>query len=181
MNMYIMIINYNALFFRGRRTKQLALDVWQIGNCDPFPNFDTVCDINVGFSPLNSMKFYRIEIRNILYYSEEYVRSSKSNNYTVTFETPDNKENVAIIKFFVELQHPVTHEYTVLAIVEELNTEVLTVHGESIPHLHKVLSKQTRCIAVDSIKRKCILIHSSCSGSDYDVVAKIFEYCHLSV
>ena len=127
------------------------------------------------------MKFYRIEIRNLLYYSKEYKRSSKSNNYTVTFETPVNKENFAVIEFFVELQHPVTHDITVFAVVEELNTEVLTVHGENIPHLHKVLSKRTHCIPVASIRRKCILIRSSCSGSDYDVVAKIFDYCHLSV
>ena len=86
-----------------------------------------------------------------------------------------------MIEFFVELQHPVTHDITVFAVVEELNTEVLTVHGENIPHLHKVLSKRTHCIPVESIRRKYILIRSSCSGSDYDVVAKIFDYCHLSV
>ena len=127
------------------------------------------------------MKFYRIEIRNLLYYSEEYKRSTKSNNYTVTFETPGKKENFAVIKFFVELQHPVTHNNAVFAVVEELDTEVLCVHGEIIQHLQKVLAKRTHCIPVELIRRKCILIPSSCSGSDYDVVAKIFDYCHLSV
>lgn len=124
------------------------------------------------------MKFYRIEIRGSLYYSKEYKRSSKTNNYTVTFENHINKDNFAVIKFFVD---PVTHDITVLAVVEELNTEVLTVHGQQVPHLHKVLSKRTVCIPVESIRRKCILIDSSCSGTDYDVIAKIFDYCHLSV
>ena len=146
--------------FRGRRTQHYAQDTWRIGNCHPFPDFESICDINVGFSPVNVMKFYRIKIRNLLYYSEEYQHSSKSNNYTVTFETPVEKENFAVIKFFVELQHPVTNDITVLAVVEKLNTEVLSIHGENIPHLHKVLSKRTLCIAVKSIKRKCILIHS---------------------
>ena len=92
------------------------------------------------------MKFYRIEIGNVLYYSKEYQHSSKSNNYTVTFETLIEKENFAVIKFFLQLQNPVTNDITVMAAVEKLNTEVLTVHGESIPHLHKILSKQTLCV-----------------------------------
>ena len=127
------------------------------------------------------MKFYRMEIGNLLYYSKEYKRSSKSNNYTIIFETRTNKENFAEIEFFVELQHPVTHDITVFAVVEGLSTQVLSVHGENIPHLHKVLSKETHCIPVESIRRKCILIPMASSGLDYDVIAKIFDYCHLSV
>ena len=177
------ILTLNTYYCRGCRTQQYAHDTWRIGNCHPCPNldFDTVCDVNIGFSPINMMKFYRTEIRNSLYYSKEYKCSSKSNNNTVTFKTPVNKDNFAVIKFFVELQHPVNHNITVLAVVEELNTEIFTVHGQHVPHLHKVLSKRTHCIPVESIRRKCVLIPSSCSGSDCDVVAKLFDYCYLSV
>ena len=61
-----------------------------------------------------------------------------------------------------------------------LSYDSLWIEGDRY-EIHKVLSKQTHCIPVETIKRKCILIHSSCSGSDYDLVAKIFDYCHLSV
>ena len=110
------ILVLNTYYYRGRRTQQCAHDTWRIGNCHPCPSldFDTVCDVNT------VMKFYRIEIRNSLYYSKEYKHSSKSNNNTVTFETLVNKDNFAVIKFFVELQHPVNHNIT------ELNTEIFT-------------------------------------------------------
>ena len=149
--------------YRGRRTKQYSLDLWRVGIGDPFPDIDCA---GLEFTPINAVKFYRIDLRNSLYYCTEYKRASKTNNYCIIYENPDTTEHdsFAIIDYFVEVEHPSTHNLLTLAVVRHLNTCVFTVNDHPIPHILNVSSQQTKYIPIQSIKSKCILIESCNSG-----------------
>lgn len=83
----------------------------------------------------------------------------QQNNYTVVYESPDaTGDSFAIIDFFVEVEHPSTHNLLTLAVVQHLNTCVFAVNGQQIPHMLYVSSQQTRYIPIQSIKSKCVLI-----------------------
>jgi hypothetical protein len=66
--------------YRGRRTRQYSPDLWRVGIGDPFPDLDYT---GLEFTPINTVKFYRVDLRNSLYYRKEYKRTSKTNNYCV--------------------------------------------------------------------------------------------------
>ena len=128
--------------------------------CRCCTEFIDLYSTSLDFSPVCVEKFYRIELNNSLYYCREYKRTSKTNNFTVLYEAEPSKEEFAIIDFFVEVKDPWSGKPVTLAVVQHLNTSVFAVNGEEIPHLFKIFSRQTKCIPVASIKRKCILIES---------------------
>lgn len=168
---------------RGRRTKQYSHNVWRVGVAHPFTEFIDLYSTSLDFSPVYVEKFYRIELNSSLYYCREYKRTSKTNNFTILYKaqpSTDSEDEFAIIDFFVEVKNSRSCEPVIIAVVQHLNTSVFTVNGEEIPHLFKVSSRQTKCIPVASIKRKCILIESYSSGES-DVVCRVFERSNLSV
>ena len=173
------IIDDLIILYRGRRTKQYSQDLWRVGNGHPYPDFDHT---GLEFTPVNVVKSYRIDLRNSLYYCREYKRTSKTNNYTVVYESPDTTgDSFAIIDFFVEVEHPSTHNLLTLAVVQHLNTSLFAVNGQAIPNMLNVSSKQTRYIPIQSIKNKCILIDSCSSGVGNDIVCRIFNNYNLCV
>ena len=165
---------------RGRRTKQYSDNVWRVGVAHSFSEFLDLYSASLDFSPVYVEKFYRIELNNSLYYCREYKRTSKTNNFTILYETEQSKEEFAIIDFYVEVKDPRSGKSVILAVVQHLNTSAFTVNGEEIAHLFNISSRQTKCIPVASIKRKCILIESY-SPETSDVVCRIFERNNLSV
>jgi hypothetical protein len=153
--------------YRGRRTKQYSPNLWRVGIGDPFPEFDYT---GLEFTPINTIKFYRVDLRNSLYYCREYKRTSKTNNYCVVYESLDTtEESFAIIDYFVEVEHPSTHNLLTLAVVQHLNTCVFTVSDQPIPHMLNVSSQQIRYIPIQSI-----------NGLGNDIVCKIFNNYNLS-
>ena len=79
-------------------------------------------DLDVGFTPVNVVKFWRLEKQKSLYYSKEYTRTSKINNYTILYDQ-DGTEKFGLIKYFLELQRITnTSEFFVIAVIDELCT-----------------------------------------------------------
>ena len=157
--------------YRGRRTKQYSQDLWRVGTGHPFSDFD---DTGLEFTLANVVKFYRVELK--------HKRTSKTNNFTVVYKSPDvTGDSFAIINFFVEVEHPSSHDLLTLAVVQHLNTSVFSVNSQPIPHILNVTSRQTRFIPIHSIKNKCILIDSSNSGVSNDIVCKVFNHYNLCV
>ena len=154
--------------------------MWRVGVAHSFTEFIDLYSTSLDFSPVYIEKFYRIELNNSLYYCREYKRTSKTNNFTILYETQPSEEEFALIDFFVEIKNPASCEPMILAVVQHLNVSVFTVNGEEIPHLFEISSRQTKCIPVASIKRKCILIESYSSGTS-DVVCRVFDHNNLSV
>ena len=170
-------------FCRGRRTKQYSHNLWRVGVAHSFSDFTDLYSTSLDFSPDCIEKFYRIELNNSLYYCREYKRTSKTDNFTVLYEaqlSSDSEEEFAIIEFFVDIKNPHGCEPVILAVVQHLNTSAFDVNGVEIPHLFKVESRQTKCIPVSSIRRKCILVKNYTSGAS-DIVCRIFEHNNLSV
>lgn len=154
--------------------------MWRVGAAHSFAEFIDLYSASLEFSPVCVEKFYRIEVNNSLYYCREYKRTSKTNNFTVLYETHPSREEFAIINFFVEVKIAGSCDPMILAAVQHLNTDVFVVNGIEIPHLFEISSRETKFIPVASIKRKCILIESYSSGSS-DVVCRIFDHNNLSV
>ena len=74
-----------------------------IGNCVAYTDSYGSLNLDVGFTPVNVVKFWRLEKQKSLYYSMEYTRTSKINNYSIMYDQ-DKAEKFGLIKYFLELQ-----------------------------------------------------------------------------
>ena len=113
--------------------------MWRIGNCVAYTDSYGSLDLYVGFTPVNVIKFWRLEKQKSLYYSKEYIRTSKINNYTILYDQ-DGTEKFGLIKYFLELQRITnnTSEVFVIAVIDELCTAPFVRGSVIIPHLQTI-------------------------------------------
>lgn len=114
---------YVYVHYRGFQTKQYSQDMWCVGNGHPYRDFEDL-HIDLGFTPVTVVKFYRLQIGRSIYYSSEYKHTTKTNNFTVMYKHPGITElKLATINFFLEVEDPSSHECKVFAVIQHLNTE----------------------------------------------------------
>ena len=161
---------------RGR-TLQYSDTIWRIGNCCLYWLLTHgSLDVDVGFTPVNVVKFWRLEKQKSLYYSKEYTRTSKINNYTILYDQ-DGTEKFGFIKYFLELQRITnnTSEFFVIAIIDELCTAPFVRGSVIIPHLHTIVSiQQSDIIPVANIRLKCILIDIP---GENQIISHPYDFC----
>lgn len=99
------------------------------------------------FKPVTAVKFWRLRVRNTVYYSLEYHRTHSRNSYTVCFG--DNQ--YGIIQYFIAVNSG--SEFFVFAVVSVL----LVQRFQNLPHLF--ITENTgfvKPIFVKSIVSKCV-------------------------
>ena len=159
---------------------QYSNTTWRIGNCATFTDSYDTLNIDVGFTPVNIVKFWRLEKQKSLYYSKEYTRTSKINNYTIQYDQ-DGVEKFGFIKFFLELQRITdsTSEFFVIAVIDELCTAPFVKGSVIVPHLQTIVSTQQSFIPVSKINLKCILIDIP---GENQIIGHPYDFCaHLSL
>lgn len=132
--------------------------------------------IDVGYTPISVIRFWRLELNKSLYYAKEYTWSCSTNNYTVAYKDESGAEKYGIIKFFLELLPSTSPTYHIIAVIEELISFAYVVQSVIVPHL-RVVSQQQSFIPASMITLKCILLNIGCDT----IIARPYDFCHLSV
>ena len=146
--------------------------MWRVGTSVIFTDQYDSLNVEVGFSSVNVVKFWRLEANKSLYYSREYTHSWKTNNYTTLYER-DGAETFGFIKFFLELQSSLrSSDFCVIAVVDELSTAPFFTGSVIVPHLHVIECQQQAFIPISYIRQKCILIDIG-----DNVIARPFDFC----
>lgn len=152
--------------------------MWRVGIWHTYS--DTLSlDFNVGLTPESTIiKFYRLEMNSTLYYSTEYTRAKKTNNYTVVYKSPvESEEKFALIDFFLEMKPSNSPQFKVIAVVRKLITTCFTSGDVAVSHLHVISSEEKSFIPVQWIRQKCVLIQQSPLLNGY--VARPHGVCSL--
>lgn len=154
---------------------QYSDTMWRIGNCVAYTDSYGSLDLDVGFTPVNVVKFWRLEKQKSLYYSKEYTRTSKINNYTILYDQ-DGTEKFGLIKYFLELQRITnnTSEFFVIAVIDELCTAPFVRGSVIIPHLQTIVSMQQSYIPIANIRLKCILIDIP---GENQIISHPYDFC----
>ena len=150
--------------------------MWRVGTSTilSLEQYHTL-NIDTGFVPDVVIKFWRLELHNSLFYSKEYARTTKTNNYTVLYDS-DGVEGFGVIKFFLELSCRDVSRPQVLAIIDKLITAPYVCGDVLVPHLRVVVAQHQSFVSASCLKMKCILI-----DVDDTVVACPFDsVCTLS-
>ena len=130
----------------------------------------------IGTSQLKRVaKFERLRVKGTLYYSVEYKRASKMNNYTVTYIDNANTVNFAKIHYFLRVEY-FDKESEVTAVVNKFITVPFVSTSVSVPHLYKVVSSTKVCVNSLWISKHCLFINTP---TPY--IAVPFDFCTTSL
>ena len=67
---------------------------WRIGNCVAYTDTYGSLGLDVGFTPMNVVKFLRLEKQKSLYYSKEYTRTLKKSTTIQYYMTRMERKNL---------------------------------------------------------------------------------------
>lgn len=143
--------------------------MWRLGNYKAIELSSSISALLhpvCGCRPESALKFWRLQLHNTVFYSQEYSRTRSRNSYTITSDG-----RFGVIKYFLETKNS-SNGSVVLAIVSILRAQKYY----SLPHLFTArASGILQAIRADTIMFKCV---SMCSDTpDSHSFIGVFPCC----
>lgn len=136
----------------GRKTQQYTKNMWRLGNYKAIELSSSISALLhpvCGCRPERALKFWRLQLHNTVFCSQEYSRTRSRNSYTITFGSDGR---FGVIKYFLETKNS-SNESVVVAIVSILRAQKYY----NLPHLFTArASGILQAIRADTIIFKCV-------------------------